>query len=169
MGGHAHLWGKCYSNKDTLRKVMSAKYPYIQKYLKRKAKASLCIKLFLLFFWPAMYLKYESVHRFFKSKKWMNIMYKCDYGSWHFYHSCLHVNSGIMIDLKKKRQLIFTPLRCHGLSVLVYWHLLVRLWVELFVSKAWYKQKLPSVKNIHLEKRQKWEQNKSKNWITLYE
>ena len=32
-------------------------------------------------------------------------MYKCDYGSWHFYHSCLHVNSGIMIDLKKKNNL----------------------------------------------------------------
>ena len=86
---------------------MSAKYPYIQKYLKRKAKASLCIKLFLLFFWPAMYLKYEPVHRFFKSKKWMNIMYKCDYGSWHFYHACLHVNSGIMIDFLKKKTTYF--------------------------------------------------------------
>ena len=30
----------------------------------------------------------------------------------------------------------FSPLRCYGYSVVVYWHLLVRLWVELFVSKG---------------------------------
>ena len=35
-----------------------------------------------------------------------------------------------------KKKLVFTPPRCYGLSVVVYWYLLVRLWEELFVSKG---------------------------------
>ena len=31
---------------------------------------------------------------------------------------------------------VFTPLTCYGISVVVYWYVLVRLWVELFVSKG---------------------------------
>ena len=33
------------------------------------------------------------------------------------------------------RKNVFTPFRFSGLSVIVYWHLLVKMWVELFVSK----------------------------------
>ena len=76
--------------------VMSVKNLCIQKYMERKAKASLCRKLlFLLFFWPSIYLKLETVHKVIESKKkkWMNIMHICDYGGggWHFYHSCLYI------------------------------------------------------------------------------
>ena len=37
-----------------------------------------------------------------------------------------------MFFLKK---IVFTPLICYGLSDVVYWYLLVRLLVELFISK----------------------------------
>ena len=33
------------------------------------------------------------------------------------------------------KNLVFTLLRSYGISVIVYWCLLVRLWVELFASK----------------------------------
>ena len=35
-------------------------------------------------------------------------MYKCDYGGCHFYHSCLHVNSGIVIDFFLKKTYFHT-------------------------------------------------------------
>ena len=60
--------------------VMSVKNLCIQKYVKRKTKASLCRKLFLFFFWPSIYLKPETVHKFIESrKKWINMMHICDY------------------------------------------------------------------------------------------
>ena len=40
-----NLWFKCFSNKDPLSKVMSAKNPCIQKYVEIKTNASLCRKL----------------------------------------------------------------------------------------------------------------------------
>ena len=51
---------------------MSVKSPCIQKYVKRKAKASMCRKplfLFLLFFLPGICLKLETVHKLIESKK----------------------------------------------------------------------------------------------------
>ena len=49
---------------------MSVKNLCVQKYVKRKAKASLCRKLlFSLFFWSSIYLKFETVHKFIESKK----------------------------------------------------------------------------------------------------
>ena len=49
---------------------MSVKKICIQKYVKRKAKASLRRKLlFSLFFWPSTYLKFETVHKFIESEK----------------------------------------------------------------------------------------------------
>ena len=47
------------------------------------------------------------------------------------------------------KNLIFTLLRSYGISVIVYWCLLVRLWVELFASKR-----------LNLKKmQQKWQQS----------
>ena len=34
------------------------------------------------------------------------------------------------------KRLVFKLRRCYGHSAVVYWYLLVRLWVELFVSKG---------------------------------
>ena len=68
-----------FSNRVLL--VMSVRNLCIQKYVKIKAKASLCRKL-LIRFWPSIYLKLETVHKFIKSKKkkkWINIMHICDY------------------------------------------------------------------------------------------
>ena len=49
-------------------------------------------------------------------------------------HVCILIQE-LYFDFLKK--LVFTPLRCYGLSVVVYWYLLVRLWcVKLFVSKG---------------------------------
>ena len=41
----------------------------------------------------------------------------------------------IHICIVFQKNLVFTPLRCYGISFAVYWYLLVRLWVELFVLK----------------------------------
>ena len=51
-------------------------------------------------------------------------------------HSCffLFVNSRTMFWFFLK--LVFTSLSCYGLSVVLFWYLFVRLWVELFVSKG---------------------------------
>ena len=47
------------------------------------------------------------------------------------------------------KNLVFTLLRSYGISVIVYWCLLVRLWVELFASKR-----------LNLKKmQQKWQQS----------
>ena len=51
---------------------MSVKNPCIQKYVKRKAKASMCRKplfSFLFYFLPGICLKLETVHKLIESKK----------------------------------------------------------------------------------------------------
>ena len=40
------------------------------------------------------------------------------------------------ISLRVGVQLVFAPLRRYGLSVAVRWYILMRLWLELFVSQA---------------------------------
>ena len=80
-----------FSNRVLL--VTSVKNLCIQKYVERKAKANLCRKLFLLFFWPSIYLKLETVKKFIESKKknYYNAYMWLWGGGWHFYHSCLHI------------------------------------------------------------------------------
>ena len=49
---------------------MSVRNHYIQKYVERKEKAGLWRKLlFLLFFWPIICLKPDTVNKFIESKK----------------------------------------------------------------------------------------------------
>ena len=135
-----NLWFKCFSDKDTLNK-MSAKTLVLKNMWKRQRQIS--AKKYFYFFWPGIYLKLETVHTFMESKKWINIMHICDYGSWHFRHSSLFINLKIILNQFKYsfaliffKKLHFTPLRCYEVSVLVYWYLFVRLWVELFISKG---------------------------------
>ena len=135
-----NLWFKCFSDKDTLNK-MSAKTLVLKNMWKRQRQIS--AKNYFYFFWPGIYLKLETVHTFMESKKWINIMHICDYRSWHFRHSSLFINLKIILNqFKYSFALIFlkklhsTPLRCYEVSVLVYWYLFVRLWVELFISKG---------------------------------
>ena len=121
-----NLQFKCFS-------VMSVKNLCIQKYMKRKAKGSAVCRsvqktftfisfYFILFFWLGVCLKLETAHKFIESKKWINVMHICDYkgkleggggGSWHFYHSCLYINSKAIYI----RAILFkSKSRCNPLS-----------------------------------------------------
>ena len=137
-----NVWLKCFSNKDTLVAVASVKNPFLKKYMKRKTKASLFRKVLLWLHFDLVYtLKLDTMHRFIESKKWINIMYVCDYRALFFYHSRLHINSensnsNLINSIEfSEKKLIFTPVRCYRLSVLVYWYLLLRILVESFVSE----------------------------------
>ena len=66
-------------------------------------------------------------------------------------HVCILIQELCCFFLK----IVFTPLICYGLSDLVYWYLLVRLWVELFISKRPNTSRnCNQKKNINLEQMQ---------------
>ena len=52
--------------------------------------------------------------------------------------------------LRVGAQLLFTSQRLYGLSVAVWWQIPVRIRVEFFYQKGWYKQKLQSVEMYQL-------------------
>ena len=82
-------------------------------------------------------------------------------------HVCILFQE-LCFDFFKK--LVFTPLRCYGLSVIVYWYLHVRLKPELFASKGLMQVETTVIKkSINFEEmQQKWQQNKNQNLIILY-
>ena len=95
-----NLWFKYFSNR--LLSVMSIKNPWIQKHVKREAKATMCKKLLFLalflFFWHGICLKLKTLHKFTKSKK--KELIQCIYvtmGGSHIYHSCLDNSRAIYI------------------------------------------------------------------------
>ena len=51
-----NLWIKCYSNEDTLSRVMPTKNACIQKYVKRNLKDSPCRKSCCCFFFDLVYI-----------------------------------------------------------------------------------------------------------------
>ena len=90
---------------------------------------------------------------------WKDIQRPASAENYYFYFILFLFWPGVYLKLQKTHRLYFQ---------LQYTYFLVRLWVELFVSKAWYKQKLQSVKKHQLEKKQqKWQQNKNKNSIII--
>ena len=75
-------------------------------------------------------------------------------------HVCILIQR---LCLEFFKNLVFTLLRSYGISVIVYWCLLVRLWVELFASK-----RLVQVKTVVHKKANKKKKENATKMTTKY-
>ena len=74
-------------------------------------------------------------------------------------HVCILIQR---LCLEFFKNLVFTLLRSYGISVIVYWCLLVRLWVELFASKRLVQVKTVVHKKANKKKKRKCNKNDNK-------